>query len=62
MSKNNQSWEKIYKDLNIKNHDFSKSPFFITASQIKECVRDFSKTSQKEVRILCKQDSKEERP
>lgn len=62
MSKNSQSWEKIYKDLNIKNHDFSKSPFFITASQIKECVRDFSKTSQKEVRILCKQDSKEERP
>lgn len=53
---------KIYKDLNIKNHDFSKSPFFINALQIKQCVKDFSKTSQKEVRILCKQDSKEERP
>lgn len=62
MSKNNVSWEKIYNDLQIKNHDFNKYPFIITAEQIKVCVKDFNKTSEKEVRVLCKQDSREERP
>lgn len=62
MSKNSKSWEKIYNDLRIKNHDFNKSPFTINANQIKVCVKDFDKTSEKEVRVLCKQDSREERP
>lgn len=62
MSKNNRSWEKIYNDLQIKKHDFNKSPFIIKANQIKNCVKDFDKTSEKEVRVLCKQDSREERP
>lgn len=62
MSKNNRSWEKIYNDLQIKKHDFNKYPFIINANQIKNCVRDFNKTSEKEVRVLCKQDSREERP
>ncbi|WP_416828327.1 type II restriction enzyme [Helicobacter ganmani] len=62
MSKNSASWEKIFTDLDILKHDFNNAPFVISAEQIKQCVKDFSKTSQKEVRILCKQDSKEERP
>lgn len=62
MSKNSGSWEKIFADLQISKHDFNNAPFVIIAEQIKQCVKDFSKTSQKEVRILCKQDSKEERP
>lgn len=62
MSKNNQSWQKIFDDLNITKHDFSKNPFAINAEQIKICVKDFAKTSQKEVRVLCKQDSRDERP
>ena len=62
MSKNSKSWEKIYNDLQIKNHDFNKSPFKINANQIKVCVKNFDKTSEKEVRVLCKQDSREERP
>ena len=62
MSKNNESWAKIYNDLGIATHDFSKSPFQINAEQIKRCVKDFAKTSQKEVRVLCKQDSREDRP
>lgn len=45
MSKNNKSWEKIYNDLVIKNHNFNNSPFIITANQIKVCVKDFDKTS-----------------
>ena len=62
MSKNNKSWEKIYNDLMIKNNNFNNSPFIITVNQIKVCVKDFDKTSQKEVRVLCKQDSRDERP
>lgn len=62
MSKNNQSWQKIFDDLQILKHDFNKAPFEINAEQIKLCVKDFAKTSQKEVRVLCKQDSREERP
>lgn len=62
MSKNNQSWQKIFDDLQILKHDFNKAPFAINAEQIKLCVKDFAKTSQKEVRVLCKQDSREERP
>lgn len=62
MSKNNQSWQKIFDDLHIARHNFAQFPFAINAEQIKQCVKDFTKTSQKEVRVLCKQDSREERP
>lgn len=62
MSKNNESWQKIYDDLKMYQHDFNKEPFLLKAGQIKKCVKDFHKTSQKEVRILCKQDSREDRP
>lgn len=62
MSKNNESWQKIFIDLNINKHNFNASPFYINADMIKPCVKDFTKTSQKEVRVLCKQDSREERP
>lgn len=62
MSKNNESWQKIYKDLKIDKHDFKSKPFFINAEEIKDCVKDFKQTSQREVRILCKQDSREDRP
>ncbi|KAA6226469.1 MULTISPECIES: type II restriction enzyme [unclassified Campylobacter] len=62
MSKNNESWKTIFDKLQITKHNFDNKPFFINAQSIKKCVKDFNKTSQKEVRILCKQDSREERP
>lgn len=58
----NESWKKIFNDYNILEHDFSKCPFEITASQIKASCQDFRSTVQKEVRILCKQDTRESRP
>ena len=61
MSKND-SWEKIFKDKKILDHNFSKSPFKITAQDIKESVQDFKKTAEKEVRILCKMDTRESLP
>lgn len=56
------SWQKIFEDYKINTHNFDKSPFFISASQIKISVQDFTKTTEKEVRILCKQDTRGSRP
>ena len=59
---NDKSWLKIYQELEMDKHDFNLSPFSLTAEQIKICCQDFKKTTEKEVRILCKQDSRESRP
>ena len=59
---NSKSWAKIFKDYEILDHDFSSGPFEINASQIKKSVQKFKTTNEKEVRILCKQDSREGRP
>jgi hypothetical protein len=56
------SWKKIFDDYKIHEHDFDKSPFPITAAQIKSSVHLFDTTGEKEVRILCKQDTRESRP
>ena len=57
-----ESWQKIFEDYNIHAHDFNRKPFVLTADQIKESVQDFRSTTKKEVRILCKQDSRSDRP
>ena len=67
MSKDNKNardiqWAKIYKDLNINKHNFKKSPFLINAKDIKKSCQNFKATGAKEVRILCKQDTREQRP
>jgi len=59
---NSKSWNKIFDYFKILNHDFNQSPFQISAKQIKIACQDFKNTSEKEVRILCKQDSREDRP
>lgn len=57
-----ESWQKIFDDYNIHAHNFTKSPYILTNSDIKKAVQDFKNTSEKEVRILCKQDTREDRP
>ena len=57
-----KSWAKICKDHKILKHDFKKSPFTLTAEDIKKSCQDFKATGEKEVRILCKQDTREDRP
>lgn len=59
---NNKPWEAIFKKYNISKHEFSKSPFVLTAQQIKTATKTFKNTNEREVRILCKQDTKESRP
>ena len=43
-------------------HNFDVAPFVLTAKQIKVACQDYRNTSEKEVRILCKQDTRESRP
>ncbi len=57
---NSNSWKKIFKDYQILDHDFSNSPFPISAKDIKKSVQNFKRTTEKEVRILCKTDTREQ--
>lgn len=57
-----RAWAEIFRRHKIDAHDFSKAPFCISAAMIKEACQHFTKTSEKEVRILCKQDTRESRP
>ena len=57
-----QSWEKIFDFTGMRKHDFSQAPFILSAEDIKKACQDFSKTTEKEVRILCKHDERDSRP
>lgn len=56
------AWAAIFKKYMVEKHDFNIEPFYITAAQIKEVTRSFSSVGEREVRILCKQDSRKDRP
>lgn len=58
----NKAWNKIFSDYKINNHDFDKGPFELTADQIKRSCQTFIVTGDKEPRILCKQDTRSDRP
>ena len=57
-----KSWRKIFDDLNILSHNFNEGPFELTADQIKTSCHEFNSTGEKEPRILCKQDTRKDRP
>ena len=54
--------EKIWNDMELGKHDFNLSPVVISAKEIKKSCQEFTETHDKEVRILCKQDRREDRP
>jgi hypothetical protein len=56
------AWEAIFTSLNLHNHDFAHTPVELTAAQIKQATHHFATTGMREVRILCKQDSRADRP
>ena len=56
------AWQRIFDELNLHEHDFDAAPAEITAEQIKNACRDVSRVADKEVRILCKQDRRRDRP
>jgi len=58
-----QSWEAIFHYIEADGHDFeTDGPLPLSAKQIKAACQDFTKTAQKEVRILCTQTTREMRP
>jgi hypothetical protein len=59
---NHKPWQSIFDTYKIHEHDFSQSPFVITATQIKRATAHFTTTTEREVRVLCKQDTRESRP
>lgn len=58
----NTSWNRIFEYTGMLNHDFDNAPYELTAEQIKQACQSFTKTAEKEVRILCKQDERDSRP
>lgn len=62
MTQRDEAWEAIFQRYHIFSHDFDDLPFEITARQIKEATSHFLRTGQREVRILCKQDTRNSRP
>ena len=59
---NNESWAKIFSDYNILEHNFDEAPFELSAQNIKTSCQNFTEVNQKEVRVLCKQDTRADRP
>ena len=59
---NNESWAKIFTDHDILSHNFDESPYELSAQSIKTACQNFTEVNQKEVRVLCKQDSRSDRP
>lgn len=59
---NYKPWQSIFDTYKIYEHDFSKSPYILTAEQIKKATAHFTSTTEREVRVLCKQDTRESRP
>ncbi len=57
-----ESWELIFKKYKIHDHDFEKSPFHITADQIRDAFRGFRGRGNRDVRLLVKRDTRESRP
>jgi hypothetical protein len=57
-----RAWNQIFEYYNLQECDFDIAPFSITAAQIKEATKSFLTTGEREVRILCKQDTRESRP
>lgn len=64
ISTRSESWEEIFKRLGANTHDFDKSPFEISATDIKKVTSTFAVThnSLTEPRCLCKQDNRSELP
>jgi hypothetical protein len=59
---NNEPWQAIFDKYNILENDFEKKPFMIDAEMMKQATRHFTKTREREVRILSYQDNRESRP
>lgn len=58
----NVAWERIIQYTGMDNHDFNRGPYVLTANEIKSACQNFINNSEKEPRLLCKQDKRNDRP
>lgn len=59
---NHKPWQSIFDTYRIDQHNFRTSPYVMTAEQIKQATKHFQSTTEREVRVLCQQDTREDRP
>ena len=59
---NSRSWDAIFEMYNIHRHNFDAGPFILSSAEIGVACQNFTRPSEKEARILCKQDTRESRP
>ena len=55
------AWNKIFEDYFMQ-YDFESSPAILTANMIKQSTQHFPRTSDREVRLIAKMDSREDLP
>ena len=61
MPARNAPWNKIFED-HLMQHDFESSPAILTGDMIKRSIRHFPNTSDRELRVVAKMDSREDLP
>ena len=61
-SSKNARWSAVFERCLIYQHDIDAEPFTISADQLNDVCQHIQPTSKKELRMLCKQDSRETRP
>jgi hypothetical protein len=59
---NDAPWKAIAEATGMLQHDFNKGAFHLLSQDIKIATAKFKTTGEREVRILCKQDTREDRP
>lgn len=57
-----RGWQAIFDVYDIHSHDFNSAPYYLSSSEIKEATKGFTETRDREVRLLCKHDTRESRP
>jgi hypothetical protein len=64
MTEKDSTWNKLFKALKIKEHDFNSAPFYLDGAEIKRVTAKLSNAaiSAKELRTLCYQTKREDRP
>ena len=61
-SDNSPSWNAVFEQYNVAEHDFDSSTLAISAKQIRDACKHFQRASEKEAWALCRQGSRENRP
>lgn len=62
MEAKTRSWNRVFDELDLWEHDFKSKPYKVRAREINEICHDYHRAIEREARLLCKQDTRESRP